>query len=142
MRADLDHTLDWLLGGLTEADNLGALCEPHHLLKHDPDSGWSVVQPSAGHFMWTSPTGTRHRVEPERYDGARRPPAPRRRAPRASPTSCSPHRHARPPPGRRDRNKHGHLTDAARATATRLTRAATPATPDAPPTRYDDDPDF
>ena len=138
MRADLDHTLDWLVGGLTEADNLGALCEPHHLLKHDPDSGWAVVQPSPGHFVWTSPTGTRHHVEPDRYD---EPPDPL--PPDDGPTSI-PDLVFAPPP--RDgpawaprRNKHGFLTDAARATAARLTRATTP---DAPPSPDDGDPDF
>ncbi len=141
MRADIDHTDDWLFGGLTEAPNLGALCEPHHLLKHDPDAGWSVVQPTPGCFLWTSPTGTRHRVEPERYRDLADPLPPAEGPtsipdlvfappPRSSPTWA-----ARP-------NKHGFLTDAARATATRLTRATTPDTPESPPTRYDHDPDF
>ena len=141
MRADIDHTDDWLIGGLTEAPNLGALCEPHHLLKHDPDTGWSVVQPTPGCFLWTSPTGTRHRVEPDRYRDLADP-LPPAEGPTsipdlvyAPPPRSSPTWTARP-------NKHGFLTDAARATATRLTRAATPDTPESPPTRYDHDPDF
>jgi hypothetical protein len=138
MRADLDHTRDWLFGGLTEADNLGALCESHHLLKHDPDSGWTVVQSSPGHFVWTSPTGIRHHVDPQRYQEPLGP-----RPPEDGPTSIPDLVFAPPPrsspPWAPRRNKHGHLTDAARATATRLTRATAPEAPSSP---YDHDPDF
>jgi hypothetical protein len=141
MRADLDHTQDWLFGGLTEAVNLGALCEPHHLLKHDPDAGWSLAQSTPGCFVWTSPTGTRHHVEPDRY---REPTDPL--APAAGPSSIPDLVFAPPPrtsPAWAARpNRHGILTDAARAAATRLTRASTPETPGAPPSRYDHDPDF
>jgi hypothetical protein len=146
MRADLDHTRDWLHGGLSEADNLGPLCEPHHLLKHDPDAGWTLLQPTAGHFVWTSPTGTRHHVGPERYEEPAGP-----RPPEDGPASIPDLVYA-PPPRPRPAwaarpNKHGFLTDAARATATRLTQASAQATaqagtPDAPPSRYDHDPDF
>jgi hypothetical protein len=140
MRADLDHTDDWLFGGLTEAENLGALCEPHHLLKHDPDAGWSVVQSTPGCFVWTSPTGTRHHVEPDRYQELADP-----LPPAEGPTSIPDLVFAPPPrespPWAPRRNKHGFLTDAARATATRLTRAST-APEETPPTRYDHDPGF
>jgi hypothetical protein len=144
MRADLDHTGDWLFGGPTEAVNLGPLCEPHHLLKHDPDSGWTLTQPAAGCFLWTSPTGTHHEVTPPRY---RELPEP---TPPADGPMSIPHLVFAPPP--RDTpawaprpNKHGHLTDAARDTAARLTHHASPTTTvtePAPPTRYDHDPDF
>jgi hypothetical protein len=138
MRTDLDHTLDRLYGGPTEACNLGAFCEPHHLLKHDPESGWSVVQPWPGTFIWTSPTGTRHRVEPELYE---EPPAP---TPPADGPCSIPDALFSPPPRPVQawaprRTRRGHLTDAARATAARLTRLAAP---DAAPSPYDDDPDF
>ncbi len=141
MRADLDHTVDWLYGGLTEADNLDALCESHHLLKHEPDAGWALVQPTPGHFVWTSPTGTRHHVVPERHD-----PLPDPRPPADGPTSIPDAVLAplpRPVPAWAPRrNRHGHLTEAARATATRLARAATATAPGVPPSRYDHDPDF
>ncbi len=138
MGADLDHTLDWLHGGLSEADNLGPLCEPHHLLKHDPDSGWTLIQPMPGSFVWTSPTGTRHHVEAERHE---EPPDPR---PPADGTMSIPDAVYQPPPRTPPpwtarRNRHGFLTDAARATATRLTRATNP---EGARSRYDDDPDF
>jgi hypothetical protein len=90
--------------------------------------------------VWTSPTGTRHHVDPERYE---QPPDPL--PPDNGPTSIPDLVYAPPPrqsPAWAPRpNKHGFLTDAARATATRLTRAAT--APDrTPPSPYDDDPDF
>ena len=138
MRADLDHTLDWLYGGPTEGCNLGALCEAHHLLKHDPESGWSVVQPWPGTFVWTSPTGTRHRVDPEPYDEPPtrlHPPT----GPAASPPRCSARPHEPPRPG---------LRDAPDADTSPTPPAPPPhASPDAQrPTkhraRYDDDPDF
>ena len=112
----------------------------HHLLKHDPDSGWTVVQPSPGHFVWTSPTGTRHHIVPEGYT---EPPDPL--PPEDGPTSIPALVFAPPP---RESlawvarpNKHGLVTDAAHATAARLTRAAAPDAPDASPTP-DDEPDF
>jgi hypothetical protein len=46
-----------------------------------------------------------------------------------------------PSPWTPRRNQHGHLTDAARATAIRLTRAGRPH-PQTPPSPYDHDPDF
>jgi hypothetical protein len=138
MRADLDHTLDWLYGGPTEACNLGAFCEAHHLLKHDPASGWSVVQPSPGTFIWTSPTGTRHRVGPGLYDGL-----PDPTPPADGPCSIPDAVFSPPPrvvPAWAPRpTRRGHLTDAARATAACLTRLAAS---DAAPSQYDDDPDF
>ena len=66
LTADLDHTLDWQYGGLTCSENLGALCRYHHRLKSDPDSGWRLTQPTCGHFVWISPQGARHTVDPPR----------------------------------------------------------------------------
>jgi hypothetical protein len=140
MRAELDHTRDWLHGGPTEAANLEPLCEPHHRLKHQ-HPGWRLAQPEPGRFVWTSPTGTHHVVSAEPY---RPPPGPT--PPADAPMSIPdivfappPHR---PPPWAPRRNQHGHVTDAARHTATRLTRAAAAPDPQAPPSRYDHDPDF
>lgn len=67
-RSDIDHTLDWFFGGMTDYDNLADVCGPHHRLKHK--SGWSLTQLrddsgiSTGQLMWTSPTGRRYVTEP------------------------------------------------------------------------------
>lgn len=53
--ADVDHTIDWARGGRTRLDNLAALCEPHHVLKHH--SPWRVRQRGGGVLEWTSPAG-------------------------------------------------------------------------------------
>ncbi|NLA08714.1 MAG: DUF222 domain-containing protein, partial [Microbacteriaceae bacterium] len=54
-RTDLDHTIDFALGGQTREDNLAHLCRRHHTLKHA--TAWSVVQKPGGILEWTSPTG-------------------------------------------------------------------------------------
>jgi hypothetical protein len=54
-RCDLDHTLDWQLGGKTRPDNLSCLCRGHHTLKHH--GGWKVRQTAPGVLEWTSPLG-------------------------------------------------------------------------------------
>jgi len=58
----LDHTTAWgpstptrLRGGLTEAGNLGCVCQRWHTAK--THGGWDLDQPSPGSFVWTSPTG-------------------------------------------------------------------------------------
>lgn len=51
---DIDHTTDAAVGGLTRADNLGALCRRHHVIKHQ--TSWTVEQLDGGIFAWTSPT--------------------------------------------------------------------------------------
>ncbi len=67
-RCDIDHTLDWFLGGLTDYDNLADLCGSHHTVKHK--SGWALTQvrdgtgASTGQLMWTSPTGRCYITEP------------------------------------------------------------------------------
>ena len=67
-RSDIDHTLDWFFGGMTDYDNLADVCGPHHRLKHK--SGWSLTQirddtgASTGQLQWTSPTGRRYVTEP------------------------------------------------------------------------------
>ncbi|NMO92285.1 hypothetical protein HH311_21145, partial [Actinomycetospora sp. TBRC 11914] len=140
LRADLDHTRDWLHSGPTHAANLGALCEPHHRLKHQhPD--WTLTQPEPGTFVWTAPTGTTHTVTAARYH-----PAPAPLAPTDAPMSIPDLVHAppprTPPPWAARRNQHGHLTDPARTTAARLTHATTHTAPQTPPNPYDHDPDF
>lgn len=73
---DLDHTTPYHrithaadgtvlpLGG-TDHANLGAFSTYCHHLKDDPDTGWSVSQPSPGTFVHTSPTGRTYRRDPE-----------------------------------------------------------------------------
>ena len=62
-KADIDHTLDWLYGGTTDADNLACLCEHHHRVKHN--SRWTVKQIGAGVLEWTSPDGRIHLTRPD-----------------------------------------------------------------------------
>jgi hypothetical protein len=64
-RSDLDHSIDWQLGGKTEVANLGHLCRRHHTLKHH--TPWRVVHKPGGVLEWTSPTG---RIYPDRPAGA------------------------------------------------------------------------
>jgi hypothetical protein len=53
--SDLDHAESWESGGVTSADNIGALCRRHHRLKtHD---GWKIESFSDGSCTWTSPLG-------------------------------------------------------------------------------------
>lgn len=52
---DLDHTVDAVLGGATDIDNLGGCCRRHHVVKHH--GRWTVAQLGAGVLEWTSPTG-------------------------------------------------------------------------------------
>ena len=54
-RSDIDHTLDFALGGQTTGSNLAHLCRRHHTLKHH--TPWSVVQRPGGVLEWTSPAG-------------------------------------------------------------------------------------
>ncbi|MGH8920738.1 MAG: HNH endonuclease signature motif containing protein, partial [Actinomycetes bacterium] len=51
-QADLDHTLDHRLGGMTTEANSGPLCRHDHLLKHE--GGWRLRQPEPVHFVWAS----------------------------------------------------------------------------------------
>lgn len=55
-RCDVDHTLDWNMGGKTVPGNLAHLCVKHHNLKHHSD--WRVEQHEGGVMKWTSPLGT------------------------------------------------------------------------------------
>ena len=51
--------------GETSHDNLGALSTYWHHLKDDPDTGWTLTQPSPGTFKYTSPTGRIYYRHPE-----------------------------------------------------------------------------
>ncbi|NMO93716.1 hypothetical protein HH311_28465, partial [Actinomycetospora sp. TBRC 11914] len=140
LRADLDHTRDWLHSGPTLASNLGALCESHHRLKHEhPD--WALTQPEPGTFLWSAPTGTTHTVTAARYKPAPAPLAPTE-APMSIPDLVYTPPPRTPPPWAARRNQHGHLTDPACTTAARLTQATTHTAPQTPPSPYDHDPDF
>jgi len=65
-RCEVDHNVDWALGGRTELTNLGPLCKGHHTLRHL--TGWTIEQVagSGGAILWTSPSGRRYLVKPER----------------------------------------------------------------------------
>jgi hypothetical protein len=52
---DLDHTHDHAHGGQTLTTNSGPCCPRDHALKHQ--GGWTLTQPKAGHFTWSSPLG-------------------------------------------------------------------------------------
>ncbi|HJQ42781.1 MAG TPA: DUF222 domain-containing protein [Jatrophihabitantaceae bacterium] len=54
-RCDIDHRVDWTLDGETKPDNLNALCERHHQLKHETTWHYEVTDDSS--VVWTSPTG-------------------------------------------------------------------------------------
>jgi hypothetical protein len=131
---DLDHTLDWHHGGLTEAADLEALCRHDHRAKHD--GGWQHAQPEPGRFVITDPTGTRHHVQSRVVHPL---PAP------LDPGHGIPADPGPPPPPREDwairRTPDGRITPQAHATATRLARR-TRRQHHRPPSRYDHDPDF
>lgn len=65
-RCEIDHRVAWEHGGETRLENLNPFCKGHHIVKHH--GGWTVrdVEGSFGAVEWTSPTGRRYIVEPER----------------------------------------------------------------------------
>ena len=65
-RCDVDHNVDWALGGRTELTNLGPLCEGHHTVRHHTDWRIEQVAGSGGAIRWTSPSGRQYLVKPER----------------------------------------------------------------------------
>jgi hypothetical protein len=75
---EADHTIEHAHGGPTTDVNLGGACKADHRLRHE--GGWTVRQPRAGHFRWTSVLG---------HDYDRTPPAgpDQRRAPMPRPTT-------------------------------------------------------
>ncbi len=54
-RSDIDHTVPYSEGGLTEPGNLACLCPGHHTIKHLP--GWTLRQLEPGILEWTTPHG-------------------------------------------------------------------------------------
>ena len=65
VRAEVDHTHDWALGGPTNVTNLAHLCQRHHTQKQF--TRWKVHQLPAGILEWTSPTGRVYADEPLPY---------------------------------------------------------------------------
>ena len=55
---DLDHRLDWALGGETDVGNLNPKCPGDHTMKHE--TRWSVTPGPRGKDVWTSPGGRRY----------------------------------------------------------------------------------
>jgi hypothetical protein len=64
-RADLDHTLAWDKGGRTCPCDLGPRCRTHHQIKALP--GWTLTQPTPGHFELTTPAGRTYTTDPDSY---------------------------------------------------------------------------
>ena len=77
---DQDHTVAYQHGGRTVAADLGPLCRHDHTLK--TDGGWTLVQPSPGSFVWTTPLRGRYTVQPEPVLPPLREPCPAPRRPR------------------------------------------------------------
>jgi len=65
IRSEVDHTLDYALGGRTDVGNLAHLCQRHHTQKQF--TRWKVTQHPEGILEWTSPTGRTYRDEPLPY---------------------------------------------------------------------------
>ncbi|MEZ3162223.1 DUF222 domain-containing protein [Microbacterium sp. BWT-B31] len=84
-RCEIDHTIAWEHGGQTSLDNLNPLCKGHHTVKHH--GGWRVRQSAdlRGALEWTSPSGRRYVVEPERRVPVFRPTAAASAAASAAP---------------------------------------------------------
>jgi hypothetical protein len=55
IRCEVDHTVDWALGGKTDLRNLAHLCQRHHSMKQF--TAWKVRQLGDGVLEWTSPLG-------------------------------------------------------------------------------------
>ncbi|MGF2950110.1 HNH endonuclease signature motif containing protein [Microbacterium alcoholitolerans] len=68
-RSELDHNLDYALGGKTDIHNLAHLCLSHHVLKH-PDIPeryrWTARQRPDWTIEWTSPSGRSYIDAPPR----------------------------------------------------------------------------
>jgi hypothetical protein len=62
VRCEVDHTVDFALGGATDARNLAHLCQRHHSMKQF--TAWRVRQLEGGVLEWTSPLGRRYIEEP------------------------------------------------------------------------------
>ncbi|MFS0712914.1 DUF222 domain-containing protein [Microbacterium sp. 2P01SA-2] len=61
IRCELDHTIDYALGGHTHIYNLAHLCQRHHSMKQF--TKWDVRQVGGGVLEWTSPLGRIYRED-------------------------------------------------------------------------------
>ncbi|OAZ40025.1 hypothetical protein A9Z40_04845 [Microbacterium arborescens] len=61
IRCELDHTIDYALGGHTHIFNLAHLCQRHHSMKQF--TTWEVRQLGGGVLEWTSPLGRAYRED-------------------------------------------------------------------------------
>ncbi|MDF2917967.1 MAG: hypothetical protein K0S70_2184 [Microbacterium sp.] len=61
IRCELDHTIDYALGGHTHIFNLAHLCQRHHSMKQF--TKWEVRQIGGGVLEWTSPLGRIYRED-------------------------------------------------------------------------------
>ncbi|MGR6743020.1 DUF222 domain-containing protein [Microbacterium sp. F1-18] len=61
IRCELDHTIDYALGGHTHIFNLAHLCQRHHSMKQF--TKWKVRQLGGGVLEWTSPLGRVYRED-------------------------------------------------------------------------------
>lgn len=68
VRCEVDHTVDWALGGTTDVANLAHLCQRHHSQKQF--TRWRVRQRTGGVLEWTSPSGRVYADEPLPYSPA------------------------------------------------------------------------
>lgn len=74
-RCEIDHNIAWNEGGITSLHNHAPLCTGHHTIKHH--GNWQVqhLAHEGGALEWTSPTGRRYLVRPERPTPVFRPSA-------------------------------------------------------------------
>ena len=65
-RCQIDHNVAWEDGGHTCLENNCPFCQGHHTVRHH--GNWEIRQipGSGGAIEWTSPTGRRYIVQPER----------------------------------------------------------------------------
>lgn len=52
---DIDHTTTWADAGVTDSDDLAALCRHDHCIRHQ--TGWTYERLPNGDYLWTSPLG-------------------------------------------------------------------------------------
>ncbi|MEU1973437.1 DUF222 domain-containing protein [Microbacterium sp. NPDC019599] len=65
-RCEIDHQIRWTDDGDTSLDNNLPFCKGHHLVKDNTDWDVRQIEGSGGAVAWTSPTGRRYVVQPER----------------------------------------------------------------------------
>jgi hypothetical protein len=52
---DIDHTTTWAETGITDSNDLAALCRHDHCIRHQ--TGWTYQPLDNGDYLWTSPLG-------------------------------------------------------------------------------------